>query len=265
MCRRAPAARVRARARWQWLAKEQPALLEGCVHCVLKALVIEESGEHAAVAFRALCVHAQRQLGRIETVRALLGICEPAMRNDALSSGLRVALVEGLARLVASLSREEHAQQALAALIAPPCQLLQGLLTTLPAHTEPPSAIPKEVVEATATHLALVSSSIRFCDRYKPDRNPVLPVLQGCWPLLMEVAMRFRGEPVAVQAMCELYSRAMATLQALVRPLLPQLLQHTASAFQTTPVVGCLTTLRDAIERFGKESDAELSEMYAAL
>ena len=35
----------------KWLAKEQPQVLEGCVHCVLKALLIEESGEHAAVAF----------------------------------------------------------------------------------------------------------------------------------------------------------------------------------------------------------------------
>ena len=57
----------------------------------------------------------------------------------------------------------------------------------------------------------------------------------------------------------------MATLQALIRPLLPQLLQHLASAFQTTPVTGCLTTLRDAIERFGKESDAELSEMLSTV
>ena len=250
----------------KWLAKEQPHVLEGCVHCVLKALLIEESGEHAAVAFRALCVHAQKHLGRVETVHALLGICEPAMRNASLTKELRVALVEGLARLVASLTREEQAQQALAALVSPPCQLLQQDLASLPPGTPGhPLPIPKEQVEAVAVHLELIASSIRFCDRYKPERHPVLPVLQGCWPLLMEVAMRYRGEPVAVQATCDLYSKAMATLKGLIRPLLPQLFQHLASAFQTTPVTGCLTTLRDAIELFGKESDEELSAILSSV
>jgi len=87
--------------------------------------------------------------------------------------------------------------------------------------------------------------------------------MQGCWPLLMEVARRFQRQTLIVQAMCDLYSRVMATLQTLVRPLLPQLLQHIATAYQTTPVVGCLTTLRDAIERFGKASDPELSDMLS--
>jgi hypothetical protein len=228
------------------------------------ALLVEESGEHAAVAFRALCVHAQRHLGKLEVISALNGICEPALRNEALSSELRVALMEGLARLVASLTREEQAQAALSALVAPICTQLQGTLALLPAPTgEPPARLPKEHVEMAATQLALVSSAIRFCDRYNPARHPVLPVMQGCWPLLMEVAMRCRAEPVAVQAMCELYSRVMSTLQSLSRPLLPQMLQHLASAFCTTPVVGCLTTLRDAIERFGRESDAELCEMLS--
>lgn len=249
----------------KWLAQKQPALLEGCVHCVLKALLVEESGEHAAVAFRALCVHAQKHLGRVETVQALLGVCEPAMRNEALSASLRIALVEGLARLVASLTREEHAQQCLGALLAPPCHLLQATLTALPQPTEPPTPLNKEIVEGVSTHLTLIASSIRFCDRFKPERHPVLPVLQSCWPLLTAVAMRFRGEPAAVQAMCDLYSRAMATLGPLIRPLLPQLLHHLASAFQTTPVTGCLTTLRDAVERFGQSSDAELGELFSTV
>ncbi len=245
----------------KWIAKEQPEKLEVCVQCVLKALVVEESGEHAAVAFRALCVHAQRQLGKAEMVHALLSFCDSPMRNETLTPGLRVALVEGLARLVASLPREEHAQQALSALILPPCQLLQQSLASLPPPTEPPTASPKEIVEAVATHLSLIASSIRFCDRFKPERHPVLPVLQGCWPLLMEVAGRHRGEPIVVQAMCDLYSVAMGTMGTLIRPLLPQLLSHLAGAFQSTPVTGCLTTLRDAVERFGKDSDPELSEL----
>ena len=50
----------------------------------------------------------------------------------------------------------------------------------------------------------------------------------------------------------------MATLQTLLRPLLPQLLGSLAQAFASTPVVGCLTTLRDTIERYGRQPDDEL-------
>ena len=166
-------------------------------------------------------------------------------------------------QLLTRLAFGASCAQALSALIQPIGQTLQGVLATLPQPTEPPTKLPKEIVDNVATLLNLVSASIRFCDRYKPERHPVLPVLQECWPLLMEVAMRCRGEPIVVQAMCELYSRAMGTLGILIRPLLPQLLQHIVSSFQTCSVVGCLTTLRDAIERFGKGSDAALNEMLS--
>ena len=95
----------------KWMAREQPQVLEGCVRCVLQALLVEESAEHAAVAFKNLCVHAQKQLGKLDTILALLTICEPAMKDSALSADLRVALTEGLARLVGSLTREDMAQQ----------------------------------------------------------------------------------------------------------------------------------------------------------
>ena len=247
----------------KWVAREEPGRLEGCVHCVLGALQVEHAAEAAAHAFRALCVHAQKQLGKLETVTALMGVCESSLRNEALTAELRVALMEGLARLVASLSREEQAQPALGALLAPPCQGLQRALASLPPDSEPPPKISKESVDSAATNLTLVASAIRFCDRYKPEKHPVLPVLQGAWPLLMEVASRYRGQPVAIQALCDLYSRAMATLGALIRPLLPQLLPHLARSFQSTPVVGCLATLRDAIERFGDENDGELWDLLS--
>ena len=51
------------------LATEHQSLLEGCVRFVLQALLVPACAEHAAVAFRALCVHAQKQLGNLETVQ----------------------------------------------------------------------------------------------------------------------------------------------------------------------------------------------------
>ena len=101
-------------------------------------------------------------------------------------------------QLLTRLAFGASCAQALSALIQPIGQTLQGVLATLPQPTEPPTKLPKEIVDNVATLLNLVSASIRFCDRYKPERHPVLPVLQECWPLLMEVAMRCRGEPIVV-------------------------------------------------------------------
>jgi len=74
------------------------------------------------------------------------------------------------------------------------------------------------------------------------------------------VAGAYRSEAVVVQAMCELYSRMMATMGMLMRPLLPQLLHELARTFPSTPVVGVLSTLRDAIEQYGRQQDDELHD-----
>ena len=75
-----------------------------------------------------------------------------------------------------------------------------------------------------------------------------------------QVAGAYRSEAVVVQAMCELYSRMMATMGMLMRPLLPQLLHELARTFPSTPVVGVLSTLRDAIEQYGRQYDDELHD-----
>lgn len=50
----------------------------------------------------------------------------------------------------------------------------------------------------------------------------------------------------------------------MARPLLPQLLQSLSETFSATPVVGCLTTLRDAVERYGgAREDAELQAVLS--
>ena len=153
--------------------------------------------EHAAIAFRSLCVHAKRQLGRQETVLALLRVCEPALNNVELTAELRIALAEGLARLVAELpSRDDQARSALTELLRTPCTLLQKALQHGATVGEVGvGAWRQQSAENVATQLALVGSAIRFCDRYNVDVpgaaanvNPVLPVMQsGVWDLLLQV------------------------------------------------------------------------------
>jgi hypothetical protein len=241
-------------------------MLEGCVRTLLAALSVEEAAEHAAVAFRALCVHAQRALGRLETVQALIAACEPSIANAELSSELRIALAEGLARLVAALP-VEAAQTSLTALLSPPCVQLQLLLAALPPMPPPggapPAAPPADAADSAATQMLLVASSIRFCDRFLDPRlvsgHPVLPVLQGCWPLLMQAAATFRGHAGFVQALSELHTRCMGTLKVLLLPLLPQILQQLSDSFSRTPVVGVLTCLQTALETYGGSPQEEVA------
>jgi len=253
------------------IATEHPTLLEGAVHFVLSSLQVPSVAEHAANAFRAICVHAQKQLGKFDTVVALLRVCEPALSNVELSAELRIALMEGLARLAAVLpARDEHAKQALGALLAPPCTQLQATLAHAASLGEAGAAAwLRESAEGVATQVALIGGAIRFCDRYmdNAERNPVLPVMQGgVWALLMQTAQVYHSEGRVMQAMCDLYSKMMVTMGKLMRPLLPQLLQSLAVGFSTTPVVGVLTTLRDAIERYGGEqADEELAASLAAV
>ena len=179
------------------LAAEHSHSLEGVVHFVLSSLVVEGAAEHAAIAFRSLCVHAKRQLGRQETVLALLRVCEPALSNVELTAELRIALAEGLARLVAELpSRDDQARLALTELLRTPCTLLQNALQHgATAGEAGVGAWRRQSAENVATQVALVGAAIRFCDRYNVDVpgaaanvNPVLPVMQsGVWDLLLQV------------------------------------------------------------------------------
>ncbi|MDP6307301.1 MAG: hypothetical protein QGH02_08175, partial [Verrucomicrobiota bacterium] len=73
-------------------------MLEGCVRCVLAALTVDEAAEHAAVAFRNLCVRAQRALGRMDTVAALLAGADSAAPSLRGTQAV-LALAQRLVRL----------------------------------------------------------------------------------------------------------------------------------------------------------------------
>ena len=79
----------------KWLATEQPSSLEGCVRYVIGALGTPAAAEHASEAFRALCVHARKQLSGLALVRALLDACIPFLRIAEDPIERRIALTEG--------------------------------------------------------------------------------------------------------------------------------------------------------------------------
>ena len=158
--------------------------------------------------------------------------------------------------------------QALHALVEAPCTTLGALLQQAPPlpplGAPPPSPPPPEMGVVVATQLQLIAAAIRYCDQFRPERHPVLSVLQHCWPLLQAVGARF-ALPAVVQALCELYSRAMTALKQLLQPLLPQLLGQIHAVFGSTPVIGCLTCITQAIEIYAAEDDTEENGVLKAL
>jgi len=233
----------------KWLATEQPTLLEGCVRYVIGALSTPAAAEHASEAFRSLCFNCRKQLADLHKVRALLEACQSTLRSADVPIEMRVALTEGLARLVASIINPDDARAGLDQLISSPCTILQATLQQLPPGAPPPP----DAAVIVAAQLTLISSSIRFCDSFRPDRHPVLPVLQGIWPLLQTAAAFFRAHADVVQALCDLYCKAMTCLKQQLAPLLPQLLMQLGEAFSNTPVVGCLSCVTQAIQMYGRD------------
>lgn len=203
----------------KWLATEQPTMVEGAVQFALQVLSSTSvakfaAAEHAANAFKDLCTHAHKVLGKFKTVTTLIPYCEPHIRNSELPAELRVCVVEGLARLVGSFSSPEAAQEALVLLVGLPCSILTAIIG--PGSSQPGTKPTRETSDAAALQITLLATAMRYCDRYKPGRHPVLPVLQGCWELIMRTAVIFRGEAALVQALCNLFGIAMTTLKRLM-------------------------------------------------
>jgi len=50
-----------------------------------------------------------------------------------------------------------------------------------------------------------------------------------------------------LDALCDVYSRAMGCLRRLLAPLLPELLDQLGASFSRTPVVGCLSCITQVL------------------
>ena len=251
----------------------RPALVQGALRFVLEtALRTPAAADHAAEAFRSLCVHARKQLASAETFGAILAAVEPCFAAESLSADLRVALAEGLGRLVASLPRAADAQAALASLLRAPCAALSAALQQPPPPPVSPGAPPSEAAAergaAVAVQLRLLTAAVRFCDGFKRGA-PGAAGLQGCWPLVQAVAERHATADV-VGALCELYCKSMVVLRRLLLPLLPPMLMQLTRIFGGMPLPAPLECVTQAVEAYGKEDDESpaacaLSDALAAL
>lgn len=189
---------------------------------MLEAVQAGGAPEHAAEAFRALCIHGRRRLASAAYLSELVGPCTALAGSAALASSVRLTLQEALARLVGAAPSPAEAEQLLHALVRAPCEQLAALLPHLPPSdgaSVPPETAPRAsdgsdgsrgsggeaaataastqgVEEAVATQLALIGAAIRFSDTIHVGgggscaAHPVFAVLSYCWPLLQDAPRR---------------------------------------------------------------------------
>ena len=195
-----------------------------------------------------------------ESIAQVLGACKPHLGSESLPFEPRLPLVEGLARLVGQVRLVDVARQALKQLIAVPCERLHALVQQLPPS--PPSAAQAELI---AQQMALITSSIKYCDKFSDklghSSHPV-PAVMGQLLILVHEAAHRCGAPAVIQALCDFYSKAMLTLRTLLVSYMPQLLVELRDSFLRVPMAGCLQVVTQALELYGAEQhDLEVKQV----
>lgn len=197
-----------------------------------------------------LASHALAWSGLVPTARPPDPVVPSSRAANPLAHPCSAPTAEGLARLVGASESPSDATPLLHALIRIPCQRLDQLLNQgrppPTAAAAPPPVVDAPMAAAVALQLRMLAAAIRYCDSFPTlsgTQHPVLGVLQLCWPLLQETAVR--GTPEVLLSLYDVYGRAMTCLRMQLAPLLPQLLAQLGSTFSRTPVVGCLACVTE--------------------
>jgi|AntAceMinimDraft_1070359.scaffolds.fasta_scaffold08784_1 hypothetical protein len=261
---------VGAYAAWLGQAGAGSACVPGSVAYLLAALRVPEAFRHAAQGFRNVCARCAVHLQAPELLGRLMDSAEacmpaappPAMAGAACSGGAgaegeddRAAIVEGLARVIASLPSATAAAEAGKKLAAP-------LVARAAQHAAAAGGNPGDAaVTLLAAELRLVASAIRFLEfpaLASPEgggdgggEHPAMAVLSAAWPTLSQFnAAPWRALPQVVEALCEVYTRALLCAKHAAAPLLPHLLEALRDIFAQHHHPACADCLATAVEVF---------------
>ncbi|MEW5296974.1 MAG: hypothetical protein WDW36_000215 [Sanguina aurantia] len=262
-----------------WFGRAQDSPLEAALTLLLHALGHPQCCTSAAAAFRNLCVRCGDRLSQLPVLESLIrlaaqtitplpeagGIAEPV----GLSAGERAAVVEGLARIVSGLPEGVAAQMALQ-LVTPMIARAQSLAAT---GSPPSSHLP-----LLASELQLMAVALRFletqgsahlppCTAHQPlHRPPALAALHAAWPTLEGVAgsQPCRVDAAVVEALCEVYQRALTCTKTTAQALVPVLLASVLNLFSASRSPACLDTLSTVVRLYGEvKSSAGSGQLQA--
>ncbi|KAI8465208.1 MAG: armadillo-type protein [Monoraphidium minutum] len=118
----------------------------------------------------------------------------------------------------------------------------------------PPGRGPGGPLAAAAAAAAAAAGGGQQQPEAAAAQHPSLAVLEACWPLLGAVAesQLCRQQPAVVDAVCEVFNRALQTARGAAKPLLPTLLKSALDIFASTHHPACLLTLAAVAEAFGE-------------
>jgi len=254
-----------------WLGKcpQGRPLVHGVTSYLLRALRVPAAVPHASDAFRNVCARAGETLScQPEVLSSLIATahsCFPpppppstgVLADDtetALPEDQRVAVIEGLGRLVARLPAA-HASAAALQLAGPFLERCAQRLTT---HGDV-SAAGAPWVHEQACDLGALASAIRFLDVSggtapgAQHERPALAVMRAAWPVLSRQG-ESRGwreqAPMALAALCDVFSRALAACGSDAAPLVAPVLSCVLAAFEARPQGCCLQVVASALEAF---------------
>lgn len=108
-------------------------------------------------------------------------------------------------------------------------------------------------VNCSLEHLTVVVSSFRWKASNAPTNsvNPVLPLMQHCWPILTRILERFGGEASVAENISRCHKHAMRNCGDEFSPLLPSLMQQIGDAFSKTFVSSYLYLASICVTEFG--------------
>lgn len=225
---------------------------------------------HAAHGFRNVCARCAASLQSLELLGRLMESAEACMPSAPPPPGLgsgggggtdgeddRAAIVEGLARVVASLPNAAAAAEAAQKVVGP-------LLARAQKHAAAAGADANDAhIALLAAELKLVASAVRFLEfpgMANPPpgggagadggEHPAMAVLSAAWPTLSQFnAAPWRSLPSVVEALCEVYTRVLLCAKRAAAPLLPHVLEALRDIFAAHHHAACLDTLATAVVR----------------
>lgn len=200
----------------------------------------------AALAFRSVCSRCARHLRDPSTFAALLEHTErciggaPVTFDSADAEDHRTAVMEGLARVIASMPIQQ-ASDAAARLIIPVVDRLKTKAVELAAQIPTNHVAHPEASRAVAADLRLIASSVRFLEfSAKASENahvehPAISALATAWPAMEDiVSTRTWQASSVIQAVGEIYVAALLSAKAMSLNMITPMLESVARTFTAT-------------------------------
>ena len=257
---------IGAYAPWLGGTQRGHARLETVLMYLLCALRVPAAFRQASHAFRSVCARCAKRLHDANTVASLLDSIQNALPAAPVIDGSegkkdeeddRSAVIEGIARVIASMPDPTAGADFAKRLVAPIAARAQGHMSA--------ANLAQARLDLLGAEVRLMAAAVRFLEfsnlansRGAVVEHPAVAVLSAAWPTLSALnAEPWRSSPEVVDALCEVYTRSLLCAKAMAAPLLPHLLEALRDAFVAHRHPSCLDSIAVAAEVFSAADPAQ--------